>query len=73
MKETYIMALVGSHNVVKNSGMPPSSKEDRYKVAQWVEKLLYPTGLRDSEIIQIRESYIARGISALDHTESKPL
>ena len=73
MKEDYIKALKGGHEMLQELGAPPSSKEDRYKLVTRIEKMLRLTDQTDKEISGIRESYIARGISALNQTESKPL
>ena len=66
MKKTYILALRSGHELLKNIAAPPTSKEERYDLVTRIEKMLYPRGQTDPEISEIRESYIARGISALD-------
>jgi hypothetical protein len=69
MKKTYILALRSGHELLKNTGAPPTSKEERHKLVNRIEKVLYPAGQTDPEIREIRESYIARGISALDSVD----
>ena len=66
MKESYILALRGGHELLENVGEPPVSKEDRYKLVTRIERMLYRDDKMNPEISEIRESYIARGISALD-------
>ena len=73
MKEPYIQALRGGHEMLQNLGAPPVSREDRYKLVTRIEKMLRLTDQENIEISQIRESYIARGLSALSQTESNPL
>jgi hypothetical protein len=66
MKEDYILALRSGDKLLQNVGAPPASKEERYDVVTRIEKMLHLSGQTDPEINEIRESYIARGISALD-------
>jgi hypothetical protein len=66
MKEDYILALKSGDVLLQNVGAPPASKEDRYKLVTHIERILFPTGEINPEIKEIRELYIARGLSALD-------
>jgi hypothetical protein len=73
MKESYILALRSGHELLQNVGDTPVTKYDRYKLVTKIEMILNMTGQIDPEISEIREAYIARGLSALSQTESKPL
>jgi len=70
MKESYIEALKGCHEMFQNLGAPPTSKEERYKLVTRIENMLHMTDQENLEITEIRESYIASGISALDKATS---
>jgi len=70
MKEAYILALRSGHELLQNVGEPPASKEERYDLVTRIEKMLHLTGQTVPEINEIRELYIARGISALDKSTS---